>query len=74
MSVDHRNGSGQEERRRRWRRAEKKERKRSVMEGVKPEDAIHVSIHICIESSIVLGTRVSDQREGGGRWGLVDDG
>ena len=45
------------------------------MEGVKPEDVIHVSIHICIESCIVLGTRVSGKRrKGGGRWGLVDDG
>ena len=53
---------------------EGREEKR-IMEGVKPENTIHVYIHICIQSCIVLGTIVSGQRgKGGGRGGLVDDG
>ena len=55
--------------RKRGREGEKEERIKRVIEGVKPEDAIHVAIYICRESCIVLGTR----GKGGGRWGLAED-
>ena len=49
-----RNRSGQQERKRRRRRADRKD----CDEGIyKPEDAVHVSIHTCKECCVVLVIR-----------------